>query len=318
MAALLSPDEALAAVRAVFLAMASGLVTDVPRRRVSGSARQLSMMAAAWQDADHDLMAAKLYTGDGGPGTYHVLLWEGGSGALVAAMEAATLGQLRTGAATALATDLMARADAARLMVIGSGFQALGQAVAIAGVRPLTEVLVYSRHPGHRESFARIVTARTGVPARSVTDPAAAARTADIIVTATNAQEPVLLGEWLASGVHVNATGSDQASRRETDDALVAASDLIVADDLDAAHLEAGDLILADPAPWDRVIPLADVVAQRRGARPSASARTLFVSQGIAAEDMAVAYALLEKARRQGVGQDLVLPRGDPWGGLVR
>lgn len=313
-AALLSPDEARASLRAMFTALAAGLLTHVPRRRVSGSARHLCMMSASWMDAEHDLMAAKLYTGGGGGnGTYHLLLWDGRTGALLAMIEADTLGQLRTGATTALATDLMSRPDATRLLVIGSGHQAVGQVVAIARVRPLAQVLVHSRHPGHREACARTITARTGVPTRALEDPGPAAHEAHIIVTATNATEPVLLGEWLGPGVHINAIGSNHAARRETDDALVARSDRIVVDDLDAAHLEAGDLILADPAPWDRVIPLADVVAGRRRARPDAAARTLFVSQGIAAEDLAMGHVLLEKARHMGVGQELALPRSQPW-----
>jgi ornithine cyclodeaminase/alanine dehydrogenase-like protein (mu-crystallin family) len=130
----------------------------------------------------------------------------------------------------------------------------------------------------------------------------------DIIVTATTATEPILLGEWVAPGVHINAIGSNAATRRELDGEAVARSDRIVVDDLEQAQQESGDLIAAVQAglySWDRIVELGSLVVGEAAGRTSAEQITLFESQGIAAEDVATMKLAYDRALQIGVGEQL-------------
>jgi alanine dehydrogenase len=130
------------------------------------------------------------------------------------------------------------------------------------------------------------------------------------VITITTARDPVLLGEWLEPGVHVNAAGSNSLLRRELDDAAVQRANLVVVDSRQQARIECGDLL--GPAErgiveWDQLVELADVVAGQGRRRTSPDEITLFESQGLGLEDVAVAMRVYERARAEGLGQDLEL-----------
>lgn len=300
--------KAIEVVRAALSDGGRGRAPVLPRRRVRGEGAVLAVMAAAWNpDGGESLLGTKVYSAGRSGAHFHVLLWRGDDARPLAMLEADRLGQVRTGAASAVATDLLARPDSRRLFVIGTGYQAESQIEAIAHVRALERVEVYSRDGARREAFAARMSERLGLPVRAVAEAAAGARAADVVVTVTNAATPVLLGAWLAEGTHVNAAGSNRDDHAELDAEAVQRAALVTVDDVEGAHLEAGDLVAAARAgwPWERAVALGDVLAGRVPGRPDARAITLFESQGIASEDVAVAAFVYAEALRQGRGREI-------------
>jgi ornithine cyclodeaminase/alanine dehydrogenase-like protein (mu-crystallin family) len=195
---------------------------------------------------------------------------------------------MRTAAVSAAVTRRLARPDARVLALIGSGVQAGAHLAALKRVRAFEEVRVCSRTAGNAERFAT----EHGAVAKE--DVRAAVEGADVIVTATNAQEPVLLGEWVAPGAHVNAVGAARPNWRELDDELMSSSALIV-DSREAALKESGDVILSG----------APITAEAGelfsgAAAPSAGRTTVFKSLGLAVEDIAAAKLVYDRLARRG------------------
>jgi ornithine cyclodeaminase/alanine dehydrogenase-like protein (mu-crystallin family) len=270
---------------------AGGAVNHPRRRVVLENSATLHYMAAG--DNRDGLLGAKLYVTNPAVGArFLVVLFDAERASLLATIDANALGQIRTGAASGVATRHLARADAATLGLIGSGFQAETQLEAVATVRPLRWVRVYSRSEDKRVAFAERMSRRLGLAVEAVESARRAVEESDIVVTITKARQPVLEGAWLPTGCHVNAAGSNHARRREIDAAAVERSSVIAVDSLEQAKMEAGDLIGAveeGRLDWQRVTELSGIVGGRVGGRRSPDEITLFESQGLAAEDLAVA-----------------------------
>lgn len=293
--------DCVTAVEAAFQRLDNGQAQNIPRARTRLPAGQMHVMAAA--DGGLGYLGLKAYTAFKGKTRFVVLLFSAESGELLALIEADTLGQRRTGAASGVATKYMARADAATVGIYGTGWQARSQLSAVAVARPLRQVRAYGRDAGRRAAFADEMSHELGVEVRPVERPEQAAEGADIIVTITSAREPVLKGEWLTPGVHVNAAGSNALIRRELDDAAVLRCDRLVADALDQARLEAGDLLpLTERGAlhWGQVRSLGEVVTGRFPGRSGEQEITLFKSLGLALEDIAAAAVVYERARAEG------------------
>ena len=305
---LLTMDDALAAVEEVFREQGRGGVTNVPRVRapLKGGTLRITAGVLSYRGLYGVKVSSTAVFGRNAGRMF--CLYKEESGELCAVVQVFAMGALRTGAASGVATKFMANEDAKVLGVLGSGRQAKTQVDAVARVRRLSEVKVYSPTPANREKFCAEVTARLGVRATPVGSCEAAVRESDVIVTATTSEEPVVRGAWLKPGAHINAIGANYEHRRELDTAAVRAAAFIAADDPEQARYEATDL--AEPVKegaltWDRVHPLADVVAGSR--RPRASARdiTLYKSLGVAIEDVALAARAYEKALAQKAGVEL-------------
>jgi ornithine cyclodeaminase/alanine dehydrogenase-like protein (mu-crystallin family) len=258
----------------------------------------------------------KTYLSVAGKVRYVVLLSSAEDGRLLAIIEADRLGQMRTGAASGVATRHMARADARVAALLGAGGQARTQALALAAARSIETLLVWARDAARGAAFAEEMAQATGVATRYVTSAEEATRAADIIVTATTAKDPILRGEWLRPGAHVNAMGSNRARNREVDSETITRSALIAVDDLAQARIEAGDLLIPqaegvysmdDAARDGRLVELGQIVAGRVAGRSDDQAITLFKSLGIGVEDIATAAYIYHKARERGVGQELDL-----------
>lgn len=190
--------------------------------------------------------------------------------------------------------------------MIGSGRQAQTQVEAIAAARTLTEVRVYSRNREHAANFARRIAERMGIEVRATDDARSGVDGADIVVTITTSQHPVLEGEWLKVGAHVNAAGSNWANRRELDDRVMQLASVIAVDSLDQARLEAGDLIIPveqGHLSWEDVRPLGEILAGKLPGRQSPADITVFKSLGIAVEDVAVARYVYDQAVSRGIGE---------------
>jgi alanine dehydrogenase len=301
--ALLTMDVALASLDAAFREWAAGGAVNQPRRRVAGGAVLATMSAAL---PSSGLFGFKAYTVSQAGARFWVCLFDATDGRPRAVIEADWLGRLRTGAASGLATRYLARHDASVLTIIGAGSQALTQVLAVAAVRPLREVRVFSRDPAHRDAFVESLKATMpdGMSIRAAGSLREAVDAAEILSTITSAARPIVPGDWLQAGQHLNVCGSNFPDRREVDARAVARADLVVADDVEAARLEAGDLLLAEgegQLSWARVHSLRDAIAGSTGTRQP-SAITLFKSVGLAIEDVAAGAAVLQLAETQGVG----------------
>jgi ornithine cyclodeaminase/alanine dehydrogenase-like protein (mu-crystallin family) len=250
----------------------------------------------------------KVYTASRTDIRFIVLLFHAETGALLALIQADHLGRLRTGAASGVATKFLARGTASRVGLIGTGRQARTQLEAVAKVRSLTGAKVYGRDRERQHAFCQEMSARLGVPVEPAGTAEEASRFGEVVITATNSRDPVVRGNWLLPGTHVNAVGANQASRRELDHVAVSKASLIAVDSLDQVKREAGDLIqgLADLGRgWDGVVELSEIVAGKQRGRASEDEITLFKSTGIAIWDVAVASYVYQQAQKKGRGRQI-------------
>ena len=244
----------------------------------------------------------------GHPIRFYMHLCSSETGELLSVMEAGRLGQVRTGAASGVATKYMAREDASTVGIIGSGFQARSQLEAVHSVRPVSRARVFSRTPERRERFAERMSARLGIEIEAAESAEECVKDSDIVITITSASRPVLEGGWLSPGTHVNAAGANHWMRRELDGAAVGRCDVIVTDDVEQAKLECGDLLYPverGAIRWEQVRNLSDVVAGRTPGRRSGDDVTLFESQGLALQDIAVGARVYRLALERGVGSEV-------------
>jgi alanine dehydrogenase len=216
--------------------------------------------------------------------THHamILLFRPETGEPLAVMDGRLITEMRTAAVSAVATKLLARVDTKVLTILGSGVQARSHLEALRLVREFSEVRVWS--PRNAGPFAR------EFKVRAATSPEEAARRADVIVVATAATTPVLCGEWLAPGAHINAVGATRPNWRELDDDVLRRATIYV-ESREAALKESGDVIAAGKKP----IEIGDVIAGKQRGRTSADEITLFKSVGVAAEDVAAADLVYQR-----------------------
>ena len=285
---LLPIRDCIEALREAFRAYAAGQAQNQPRRRLrlpTGSV--LHSMAGAYAG----YFGTKVYATNPRHGAhFFFLLFDADTARPLARFEANHLGQIRTGAATGLAVEVLAPADAASLAVIGSGFQARTQVEAVRAVRPIRSVRVWSRTREKRERFAQEVGGEGSDTAERALDGA------DIVVTATWSKDPVLEASWVRPGALVCAVGSNDPTRRELPADLVRQA-TVVADDVEQCRMEAGDLLLAlDESGWSRVIPLPEVVAGKTKPGDERRRVTVFKSVGLGLEDVAAGALVFEKA----------------------
>ncbi len=305
---LLSMDDALREVEAALRDLGEGKAENRPRQRVRGLHSVLNVMPASWPARGY--LGFKEYSVSREAGRFWFHLFDGATGNPVALMQANRLGQRRTGAASGVATKHLARPDASTLGLLGTGWQAESQLEAIARVRNLREVRCFSRQASSRNAFAERMGRLLGVEVRAVESGREAVKGADIVVTATGASTPVVLGSWLTAGVHINGMGANRLEARELDDEAIRRCTFIAADSVEQAHLESGDL--AQPAAnglltWERVHEIGSVVCGKVIGRQGEDDVTLFKSLGLALEDVAVAALVYERAQKEGVGSEIPL-----------
>lgn len=275
--------DAIEALRHAFAAWKAGDAQNQSRRRMT-----LSTGACLHQLAGQygNYFGTKIYSTHPQHGAwFHVLLYDAATARPLALIEADLLGQIRTGAATGLATDLLAPQAAHTVGLIGSGFQAASQLEAVRAVRAIGQVKVWSRNADKAAKFAEDHQAKVATTAEE------AIREADIVITATSSRDPVLDAAWVKSTAHVNAVGSNQAKKRELPADLITRAALIAVDSIDQAKIESGDLLLAD-FDWNdpRLIELKDVTTRPNGV-------TIFKSNGLGLEDTAVAALVYERTQ---------------------
>jgi ornithine cyclodeaminase/alanine dehydrogenase-like protein (mu-crystallin family) len=256
-----------------------------------------------------------------------VLLFDATAGRLLAVLEAFALGQLRTSGISGIATRALAREDARTFAIIGTGEQALPQAAAVAAVRPITSIRVFSRDAARRETFARRVEETLGIKAAAAPSVADAVRGADVVTLVTRATEPFLTSAMVGPGTHVNAVGAITPERAEFEPALLGRCAVTAVDNLAqvqalssefAAYFKAG-------GDWSAVTPLSALLA-RGQTRPKDADLTLFKAMGMGISDLAVGLRCYRAAVERGIGRtiphperaDLRLERMNKTGGVKR
>ena len=300
-------DLALDAVSAAFRKLALDEAVNVPRQRCQTDQVRLHVLPAAAKTLG--VLGFKAYTTAKTGARFHVTLYDGRTGELTAILEADLLGQFRTGAASGVATKKLARADAATLGCIGTGKQARTQVLAVCKVRPIQKVHVFGRDADRRKTFAGQLAGETGVEVVPVETAEAAVRGHDIVVTATSAREPVLLGEWVSAGQHLNLIGSNYLANAEADVEVFRKATLVAVDSKDQAKAEAGDFAAALNAGvlhWSDILDLAPLLVGRYPGRESPQDVTVFKSLGLGIEDIALAARVVELARQQGLGKQIL------------
>ena len=299
-AELLAPSEAVEAIEDCFRRLAAGAVENRPRYRLRLEGGALAVMAAA--DLELGYAGAKVYAGFGEGARFAVLLFRADAPELVAVLEADKLGQLRTGAASGVAAKYLAARRASSLGVIGCGWQAASQVACIRAALPgIDRVIAYCRSEDRLSAFCRENEAE---PGESHQDPAAC----DVVVTATTSPDPVLRGEWLRTGALVCAIGANDGRRRELDNVVLERAAFVCCDSRENAQLESADLIepiAAGALDWLEVHELQEVVAQEVPGRQSDDDIVVFKSNGLAAWDVAVAAAVVERAHAAGAGREV-------------
>jgi ornithine cyclodeaminase/alanine dehydrogenase-like protein (mu-crystallin family) len=290
----LDMPSAIGALREAFAARANGKANVIPRTRWQFGERRLNVMGGGLSTQGR--YALKSY----GSSAYHVLLYSGEG--LLAIIAADVLGQIRTGAATAVATENMALPTARKVGLIGAGRQARAQVHALHATGRLGELAVFGRRRDKLEAFCHALERELKVAVRAAPSAGEAVYGAQIVVTATSSATPVLMNDWLASGAHINAMGANAANRREVDPEIVLRASLLVTDDIPQAKVEAAefiDLAGAEQLAWDKVRALHEIVGSAPLHR-EATAITLFKSLGVGLEDVAVASVVYDRAMASG------------------
>jgi ornithine cyclodeaminase/alanine dehydrogenase-like protein (mu-crystallin family) len=294
---LLTPADALEAVEGCFRRLAEGAIENVPRRRLRLEGGAFAVMSAV----DHELGLAgvKTYTWLEGGTPFVVVLFDTERAELAAVIEADKLGQLRTGAASGVAAKYLALPGAASLGVIGCGWQARSQVAAVREALPgIERVVAYCRSEERLAEFCREVGAEAGESHRDAADQ-------DVVVTATTSRDPVLRGEWLRPGALVCAIGANDPRHRELDNVVLERAAFVCCDSVEQSRLESGDLIEpveAGVLDWLEVHELQEVVSGELPGRQADDDIVLFKSNGLAAWDVAIGAAALERARERGAG----------------
>ncbi len=303
---LLTMHDALEAVEAAFKAQATGDATNEARRRVRANNAILMTMSGAI--ASLNVFGLKAYSVARGKARFHVSLYDTTTGELLALIEADKLGQMRTGAASGIATKYLARQEAKTVGIYGTGWQAQSQLAAVCGVRQIESVKVYSRSAEKRDQFCATMRQQLGIANMiPVAEPEAAAA-ADILITITSAREPVLKGAWLQAGTHINAAGGNSILRSEVDDDVIKRAHFIAVDSKDQARMEAGEFVFPVEKgllTWERVQEVCQVVNGTAQGRQNPADITLFKSLGLAIEDVATAALIYRKAVAQKIGKEL-------------
>ncbi len=314
-AQLLPISEAIKVVHDAMIGVSAGQATLPLRTAIPvGGGNMMGVMPGAVSDpACFGVKLVSLFPGNPAQGlSSHrgaMVLFEAETGGAIAMMDASLLTAIRTAAASAVATDVLARKDATKLALIGTGEQAFHHLNAMQCMRDLDDVLVVGRSLEKAETFAETARARfPGLTIRSGTSVQAAVASADIVCTVTAAKTPILSGAWITPGSHLNIVGSSIPSMREVDDDVVFRSDIWV-DYLPSTLAQAGEIVDLIKANLlnasDLKGEIGPVLDGSAKGRETPEQITLYRSLGVAAQDLAAAHYVYEAAIAAGIGQDV-------------
>ncbi|MCE2999640.1 MAG: ornithine cyclodeaminase family protein [Betaproteobacteria bacterium] len=286
---------------------ALGKATDLPRARIQTAAGIQHMLQAAAPELGY--IGFKYYFSPPGKrGATYVHLISMASGKLEAIVEAVWLGMMRTGAASGVASKVLANPGATMLAQIGAGFQGMGQLEAVVTALNIREARVYARTRDKLEAWCKKMGDKLGIPVLPAHSAPEAIAGAQVVNIMTKSTTPVIDGDWLEPGQHVNAAGSNALSRREIDAKAVSRATLIAVDSRGTARNECGDLIAAVETgkfSWDVLPEIGEILTGRTPGRRHQDDITLYESHGMGIQDIYTAAKLVELARARKVGTEL-------------
>jgi len=304
----LTATMALEAVESAHRDLALGQAQDTPRARTRLPQTVLHILQGALPA--QGVIGYKAYTTNRSGNRFLVHMFDAASGLLLAIIEADYMGMIRTGAASGIAARCLARPDARVAGVFGAGWQAEGHVRAICAALPLERVKVFSRNREKLQVFCQRMSEATGVAVVPAASPEETVRGSDLVGTVTTATQPLFDAEWLAPGTHINAAGSNALIRQELSEATLRRCALIAVDAVPTALAEAGDLLpLLEKGRLHarQLVELGDILTGKHTGRTSAEQITVFESQGMAIQDLAVALRVVAAARARGLGVELPL-----------
>lgn len=304
---LITMPMALEQVERALKDRALGRATDLPRYRIQTTSGIQHVLQACAPELN--TIGFKYYFSPPGKrGATYVHLINMQSGKLEAIIEAALLGMTRTGAASGIASKYLANPGATVLGQIGAGYQGMGQLEAVVTALNIREARVYARTRDKLEAWCKTMSAKLGIPVIPAASGPEAIKGAQVVNIMTKSVTPVIDGDWLQPGQHVNAAGSNALSRAEIDAKTVARCKLITVDSRGTARNECGDLIAAvetGKLSWDTLPEIGEVIAGRAPGRQHKDDITLYESHGMGIQDIYTAVKLVELARARKVGTEL-------------
>jgi alanine dehydrogenase len=305
----ISLPEAIPALEKCLALEAAGSARNMEKtHQIWGGHHTLHAIGAVVEGAH--VVGTKTWAHTAGGATPLVTLWNSDTGKLEAIIEAFALGQMRTGGISGVATARMAADGADELAVIGTGKQAITQAVAVAAVRPLKRIRVYSPNPEHRSAFIgrleRLFPTVALVDASSVEQ---AVKNAPVVTLVTRAREPILTAEMLAPGTHLNAVGAITPEREEFAQDVFDRTSAIAVDMVESVRaLSAEFRKRFGDGDWSAVRPLSELVAAK-ATRPQGADITLFKAMGMGLSDLALGIEILSRVRAKGGGRPFPHPK---------
>ena len=306
---LLTVEMAMEGVESAHRDLSLGLAQDTPRARTRLPQTVLHILQGALPA--QGVIGYKAYTTNRSGNRFLVHLFDSASGVLQAIIEADYLGMIRTGAASGVAAKWLARPESRVAGVFGSGWQAEGHVRAICASLPLRQVKVFGRNPEKLAAFCGRLQVATGVEIVPTVSAEATVCDSDLLGTVTTATLPLFDADWLEPGMHINAAGSNALIRQELSEAAVRRCAVVCVDAVPTALAEAGDLLpLLEKGRLHarQLVELGDVLISQRAGRQNPDEITLFESQGMAIQDLAVGVRVLAAARERGLGVVLPLP----------
>lgn len=303
---LLTVEMAMDGVESAHRDLSMGQAIDTPRLRSRLPQTVLHVLQGALPA--QGVLGYKAYTTNRSGNRFLVHLFDAASGRLRAVLEADYLGMIRTGAASGVAAKYLARPQSRVAGVFGSGWQAEGHIRAICTALPLERVKVFSRNTERLQQFCQRMSGATGLAIVPAASPEDAVRGSDLVGTVTTAVQPLFDAQWLEPGTHINAAGSNALIRQELSEAAVRRCSLIAVDSVATALAEAGDLLpLLEKGRMHarQLIEIGDIIAGRHPGRQDNEEISLFESQGMAIQDLAVALRVVKTAEARGVGREI-------------
>jgi ornithine cyclodeaminase len=303
-------QEAVAALEKGLMLEADGDAQNMAKTHVEwGDGATLHAIGATFPKVG--FAGTKTWSHTKGGATPLLIVFDSNTGALKAVIEAFALGQMRTAAASGVATRWLAVPEASEFAILGAGKQAITQVAAVLAVRPVRRVRVFCRNEERRNQFAVRVKAEFGVEAVAAQNVSEAVKGAEIITVATRATTPILSADMIQPGAHINAIGALVPSRAELTADVIGRSTQIVVDSIPQAQNLSRELIEyfgSDTAKWGRVRSLASVVSNRLG-RTVTDDLTLFKSLGTGISDLSLGIELFRKAVETGLGHSFPHPK---------
>tara|TARA_B100000949_G_scaffold74287_1_gene66240 strand:- start:196 stop:1149 length:954 start_codon:yes stop_codon:yes gene_type:complete len=301
-----SMDDMLPAIESMQGHFGRGEAMVLPRKKIIASGGVLAVMGGGlFYDG---VLGVKTYTVVRGTYSFQVSLYDAETGRLMCYTQANRLGQLRTGATTALAVKYLSNSDAATVGIIGTGYQAPTQLEAINKVRSIKSVKAFSRTAENRDAFAKTMTDSLGLAVSSASGAQEVVEGSDVVICIAAATEPVVNGEWLASGVTLIGAGPTTWRIREVDDAAIVRADKIFVDSVEQARDEAGDMASAVDRgllQWSQLLELRHAVAGTVSGRDNHNQIVFAKMMGTGVADVAAAKLAYDKATEMGLGMEM-------------